>query len=83
MGLNRMGRDRYRDEIGYAFKDLNNDGIPEMMILSSGYVVLGIYTLENGVPVLLDTYWERHRCEIDKDGILYTHGSSGACDHSW
>jgi len=83
MGLNRMGRDRYRDEIGYAFKDLNNDGIPEMMILSSGYVVLGIYTLENGIPVLLDAYWERHRCEIDKDGILYTYGSSGASDHSW
>ena len=45
------------DEMRYAFADLNNDGIEELLIadlnLSGKYLLTGIYYLQAGKPVLL------------------------------
>ena len=68
--------------LGYALHDLNNDGIPELFILSNNYSIHAIFSLLDGKPVLLDAYWSRNRCEVDKDGTFYNSGSSGAADNS-
>ena len=70
--------------IGYALHDINNDGVPELFILSDDfYDIYAIYTLNGGVPVLLGAYWSRNHCAIDKDGIVYVNESNGASDSNY
>ena len=73
---------RYVTEVrlSYAIHDINRDGIYELIILSEDYFIHSVYTLNNETPVLLGAFWSRSRCVIDSDGVLYTHGSSGAAD---
>jgi len=66
--------------LGYAFRDLNNDGILELFILLDDLTILAIYSLEKDLPVLVGAYWSRHRCALDKAGMLYISGSSGSQD---
>ena len=66
--------------IGYALLDVNKDGSPELFILSEDYTIQAVYTLRGGNPVLIGAYWSRNRCAVDKDGVLYMNGSSGASD---
>ena len=66
--------------LGYSIKDMDGDGIPELIILSEDYTVHAIYSLSGDVPILIDAYWPRHSCVIGENGELYTHSSSGAGD---
>ena len=68
---------------GYSLRDLNNDGIPELFIISANYSIHALYSLVNGNPVILGGYWSRNRCEVDENGIFYKNGSSGAEDSSF
>ena len=72
-----------KQTLGYAIKDINGDGIPEMVILSKKYRVIGVFTLVDKKPYLLDGYWDRYRCAIDASGLLYIVGSGGAYYTNW
>ena len=55
---------------GYALKDLNTDGIQELVFLTDSFEILAIFTQKEGVPVLLDNYTGLKTCQFGEDGIL-------------
>lgn len=68
----------------YALKDLNKDGIPEL-IIAAAYpddftynVIFGLYTLVNGAPIKLCESSERQRWYLLTDNRVMMEGSSGA-----
>jgi len=67
---------------GYALADINNDGIPELFLGSmdglNNASPNSIFTLKDGSPVLLTSFWSRSRGKISEDGIIYSVGSGGA-----
>ena len=77
---------RYNTRIGYYLKDLNKDGIPEMLIGSmpaeSDYppasFIVDLFTLVNGVPRRVVASSERVRYELRSDNLVYFDGSGGA-----
>ena len=73
----------YGVNLGYSLHDLNNDGTPELFILSEDDSINAIFSLVNGAPVLVGAYWSRNRCEIDEARTFYNSGSSGASDNSF
>lgn len=56
---------------GYAERDLNGDGVNELVILDANYNVLAIFTLLDGAPVLLDSYNDMRQAFIDSDGLIH------------
>jgi len=56
---------------GHALKDLNGDGVDELILLESKYYVLAIFTQVDGKPVLLDTYNDRRTACIDEEGNIH------------
>ena len=76
----------YERNIGYAIQDINDDGIPELILLADDeyvwpHFIYAIYTLHQDSPVLAGAYWSRNQCELDKSGRLYVEGSNGAADN--
>lgn len=77
---------RYSTKIGYYLKDLNKDGIPEMLIGSmpteSNYppasFIVDMFTLENGTPKRVVASSERVRYGLRSDDLIYLDGSGGA-----
>lgn len=72
-----------RDSVlGYALVDLNNDGIVELLLGSihglNDSAPYSIFTLRDGKPVLLTSFWSRSRGVISTDGTIYSVGSGGA-----
>ncbi len=76
-------REEYRHSVGHAVKDLNGDGVFELVLLRDDYEVIAIFTMVDGNPFLLDHYWNRKHCSIDHNGQLYIVGSNGAGAHSY
>jgi len=75
----------FERNMGYALRDINGDGSPELFILADeDYALPGfvyaIYTLHGGEPVLAGAYWSRHHCAVGKDGLVYVISSGGADD---
>jgi len=68
----------YKQSIGYAIKDLNGDGVDELVLLTDEYIVIAIFSMADSKPVLLANYWERNRAWIDEKGWIHNNGSSGA-----
>jgi len=66
--------------LGYDVRDINSDGIPELIILSDEYTVHAIYSLNNDKLILIGAYWSRYSCAIDETGTLFIDSSSGAAD---
>ena len=70
--------------IGYAFKDLDKNGTPELIIASdsaddySKNIAYAIYTLSNGTPVKLCQSSARSRYYVLSDLRILHEGSSGA-----
>ncbi len=56
---------------GYAQKDINADGTPELILLDSNYSVIAIFTMKEGKAVLVDTFNDRHYASIDASGNVY------------
>jgi hypothetical protein len=67
-----------REAFGYALKDLNENGNPELILLLKDYTVLAIFSTVDEMPKLLDAFWPKHRCAINNSGLLYTLSSGGA-----
>ena len=72
---------------GYLIKDLNHDGIDELIILPKQSLVSGlegeqmidaVYTLVNGKPTRVLYSWDRSRNYLCADGGIYSEGSDGA-----
>jgi hypothetical protein len=70
----------YEDYCGYALKDINNNGSPELILIDADYNISSIYSLQNGEPYLLGHYWARNAVCIEDDGTLYTYASGGAAN---
>ncbi len=68
----------YKGKCGYALRDLNLDGVDELVLLTDEYSVLAIFSTSNGTPTLLATYTPDDSCMIDGDGLLHRSTSLGA-----
>ncbi len=68
----------YKLGCGYAQKDLNGDGVDELVLMNKDYYVMADFSYADGNPVLIGNYRERNSCWIDGDGLLHINGSSGA-----
>ena len=60
----------YKLSCGYALKDLNGDGVAELVLLNDDYTVIAIFSVVDGEPVLLDSYSPRRMCWIGGNGLL-------------
>ena len=78
--------DKALDEIGYTFKDLNGDDVPELLIGAFGKTddaftnneIYMIYTLENDEPKFLLEGRSRSMYSLKDDGKFFYMGSNGA-----
>ena len=74
----------YFDHVGYALKDLDENGVPELIVAGisptydPGPVLFEVFTLENNTPVQLLTSWARSRNFLLPDNRIYNEGSNGA-----
>ena len=66
------------DRFGYTIKDLNQDGVNELILRLDNRETIALFTMIDEKPVLLDYYWNRKNCWIDPEGYLHVGGSSGA-----
>jgi hypothetical protein len=74
------------DTIGYVFRDINADTIPELLIGSfdktdDAYTkneIYAAYTHNGKSPVLLFSGWARNSYALTDENTLYHHGSGGA-----
>lgn len=73
--------------VGYALKDLNGDGSPELLLAQIdrqeqgscyGSTLLSVHTLIQGRPSLCLEGWARNRYYLLPDGSLLNQGSGGA-----
>lgn len=72
---------------GYAIRDVNNDGTPELVIASVnnrdgnkcyGSSIYSLYTYANEKVVCLLDGYARNRYDLFEDGTVYNSGSGGA-----
>ncbi len=74
----------YSAGVGYAILDLDENGIPELIIAGIGTddfsdnMLYDLYTLVNESPVKLAASQARMRYYVRTDGMLYWEGSGGA-----
>ena len=74
----------YSTGVGYALKDLDKNGTPELIVAGIGTddfsqnMVYDLYTLVNGVPVNLARSQARDRYYFRTDNTIFNRGSSGA-----
>lgn len=57
--------------IGYDEIDLNGDGQNELVLLNENYNIKAIFTMKNGVPVLLFSAFEYETCWLDAEGLIH------------
>ena len=74
--------------LGYAMKDLDGNGVSELILASDGnndypYVIYEIYTLQNGNAVSVTKSAARSRFFMLSDGRFLLEGSSGAMNANW
>ena len=72
-----FGQDYAKDgdnSYGYARKDLNGDGIEELILLNDQYEVFALFTMKDGKAVLLDG---AYGVWIDENGFLRKEVSTG------
>lgn len=68
-------------KFGYAFRDMDGNGIPELFLLTSDGSIWAMYTFVDGAPKLLGTFWSRNSCALDQSDVIYTNWSNGALDN--
>ena len=79
-----MNQEEFLDEQPmYSLKDLNNDGISELIFSGEGHRIFAIFTLKEGSPKLLGAFWSKHKCTILNTGELYVLDVGGAQDFEY
>ena len=79
----------YSEHVGYGMKDLDKDGIPELLITGTGsnnfsdQIIYEICTLINNQPLVLCRSSARDRYYLRTDSTVYNVGSNGAADASY
>lgn len=74
----------YSKHIGYALKDLDKNGIPELLIAGAGTddfsqnMIYDIYTISGDTPVRLAVSGARNRFYVMTDSRILNQGSNGA-----
>ena len=76
------------DFLGYAMKDLDGNGVQELILASDGYndypfIIYEIYTLQNGSPVCVTKSAARARYFMLNDGRFLMEGSNSATSSCW
>ena len=78
----------YSSNVGYSLKDIDKDGVPELLIAGLGtedfseQMIYDLYTLVDGSPVQLAFSYARNRWYLRSDNTLLNEGSSGAANSS-
>ena len=79
-------KDKSLYDIGYVFEDIDNNGIPELIVGSlfpDSFSLYDLYTFYNGSVIHLASSGERCWFSLgSKNNILYS-GSGGAANHVW
>ncbi len=71
-------------EVGYAYKDLNNDQIPELLIgltakeFADDGNFFDLYTMDQGKAVKITESWERSVNYLCESNLIHNSGSGGA-----
>ena len=81
-GQNDCFSPHYKLSCGYAIKDINLDGMDELILLNADYTIVAILSIANGTPILLGNYQPRTTCYIDAQGLLHELGSNASDSHS-
>ncbi len=68
-------------QFGYALRDMDSNGIPELFLLTSDGFIWAMYTVADEAPKLIGTFWTRNTCVMDQSAVLYTKWSNGALDN--
>ena len=66
------------ESFGYALKDINNDGIQELILMLNDYTIITIISMVDGAPVVLDWYYPKKVACFTKGGEIIVCGSNGA-----
>ncbi|MBQ8441245.1 MAG: hypothetical protein IJX19_11325 [Clostridia bacterium] len=62
---------------GYTYRDLNDDGSDELILLTEDYKLLAIYTMKDGRPLRVEDVWGRIvSCIIDEKNRLHIFDST-------
>lgn len=74
--------------LGYAMRDLDGNGVEELILASDGYndypyVVYEVYTLQNGAAVSVAKSAARSRYYMLQDGRFLLEGSNSAFSSTW
>ena len=69
-GKDDFASPRYKYQCGYAIKDLNGDGVDELVLLNSDYTIVAIFSMVGGKPVMFGNYNESNYAWIDGDGRI-------------
>ena len=72
----------YKLKCGYTTKDINGDGVDELVLLTYDYRIIAVYSLINGVPALLGSYTKKdsgwtYRNWIDTEGCIHVIRTDG------
>lgn len=75
---------------GYAQKDLNGDGVDELVLLDENYTIMSIFSYADGKPIMIGgpteyIFDERPSlpdCWIDGEGVIHADIDYGF-DHTW
>ena len=83
--LMAMGEGNALDTAGYAYRDINNDGIDELLIgeISDGEwqgIIYDIYTMVDRKPTHVVSGWDRNRYFYCDNGFIVNDYSNGAYD---
>jgi RNA polymerase sigma factor (sigma-70 family) len=65
---------------GYAFRDMDGNGVPELFLLTDDGYIRAMYTYVDGAPKLLGWYASRNACYLNRTDEIYTSWSEGAAD---
>ena len=80
----------YKLSCGYAQKDLNGDGVDELVLLDENYTIMSIFSYADGKPIMIGgpdeaVFSDRPAlpdCWIDGEGVIHASTLYGF-DHAW